>query len=108
MITIFTTLSVDIICFRGVLVDKIIPDPENLDKFCLPLEVFDNTDFDERLPAEWRSLAPLPCLVLHNSTWVEASAVGILPGSTDNGSSGTWEVSLPDNKGELGRMAKLI
>jgi len=73
-------------------------DPENLEKFCLPLEVFDDTDYDERTPTEWRSLAPLPCLIFHNESWIEASAVDIITGTTDDGSSGIWEVSIPDTK----------
>ena len=35
----------------------------NLKKFCLPLEVFDDTEWDERTPDEWANLAPLPCRI---------------------------------------------
>ena len=80
--------------FRGVVTEKIKPDPEDIEKFCLPLEVFDNTDFDERIPSEWAALMPLPCTVFYNKDWTYGEVTKLISGSTSNGSSGEWEVSL--------------
>ena len=79
--------------FRGVVTEKIKPDPEDIEKFCLPLEVFDNTDFDERIPSEWAALMPLPCTVFYNKDWTYGEVTKLISGSTSNGSSGEWEVS---------------
>ena len=79
--------------FRGVVTEKIKPDPEDIEKFCLPLEVFDNTDFDERIPSEWAALMPLPCTVFYNKDWTYGEVTKLISGSTSNGSSGEWEVN---------------
>lgn len=57
------------------------------------MEVFDNTDFDERIPSEWAALMPLPCTVFYNKDWTYGEVTKLISGSTSNGSSGEWEVS---------------
>lgn len=89
---------------KEIQIEKIYPDPENMSKFCLPLEVFDNTEWDERTPTEWESLAPLPCRVLLESgKWSDGAAVQLVEGSNKNGAAGIWNVQVPagDEKGEL-------
>ena len=61
------------------------------------MEVFDNTEWDERTPAEWLSLAPLPCRVfLESGRWHDGAAFCLVEGSTNNGASGVWKVSVID------------
>ena len=67
--------------FRGVLKHKIYPDPDNMQKFCLPLEVFDNTEWDERTSSEWALFTPLPCRVLlETGNWADGAALGLVEG----------------------------
>ena len=81
-----------------MILEKIYPDPEELDRFCLPLETFDNNDWDERTPEEWNELRPLPCRVYVDKLgWRDGAALGLVEGSASPGNSGDWRVAIEEN-----------
>ena len=75
-----------------------------MEKFCLPLEVFDNNDWDERTPKEWNELRPLPCRVyIDELGWRDGAALELVEGSASPGNSGDWRVAIEEN-GEVGQV----
>ncbi|CAG5113648.1 Oidioi.mRNA.OKI2018_I69.chr2.g7738.t1.cds [Oikopleura dioica] len=89
---------------HNINLEKIYPDPEALEKFCLPLEVFDNNDWDERTPEEWNELRPLPCRVyIEELGWRDGAALELVEGSASPGNSGDWRVAIEEN-GEVGQV----